>query len=85
MWGVIFGLKALRQIKVMRKVILYNDTINREVISENRLYKNLLLSPANRMKKAYMLMAIAAKFKNGPLRNPMGLGIILKKKRSEPF
>ena len=50
-----------------------------ETVNENRLRENFLLSPMERFKKAFALMALAAMFKNAPLKSPQGLGVVLKK------
>ena len=64
----------------MAKLILHKEA-NLDAIIERRLQENFSLSPKERMKKAYLLMAISAKLKNGVLKEPQGLGIILKKKK----
>ena len=60
----------------MAKVILYN-----EIDPDRRLFENLLLTPAERIKKLFDLMVLSAMFKKGPLKHPQGLGIVLKKKK----
>lgn len=64
----------------MSKLIFYSVE-NRESVVENRLYANLMLSPAERLKKAFTLMALAALFKKGAIKAPQGLGIVLKRKK----
>lgn len=68
----------------MAKLILHN-TANLEAIKERRLMENLALTPEQRMKKAFQLMAIAAKFKNGVLKEPQGKGIVLRRKNKCQF
>ncbi|MFN5460502.1 MAG: hypothetical protein ACK5AY_11390 [Bacteroidota bacterium] len=64
----------------MAKLILHN-TANLEAIKERRLIENLALTPEQRMKKAFQLMAMSAKFKNGVLKEPQGKGIVLRRKK----
>ncbi|MFN5182080.1 MAG: hypothetical protein ACK5D5_03540 [Bacteroidota bacterium] len=64
----------------MAKLILHN-TANLEAIKERRLMENLALTPEQRMKKAFQLMAMSAKFKNGVLKEPQGKGIVLRRKK----
>jgi hypothetical protein len=66
--------------KEMAKLILHNKA-NVEAIKERRLMENLSLTPEQRMKKAFQLMAMSAKFKNGVLKEPQGKGIVLKRKK----
>ena len=73
-----------KSVSFVAKLIFHNEASSRETVAERRLYENLLLSPAERFKKAFALMALAALFKKGPIKSPQGLGIILKKSASEP-
>jgi len=66
----------------MAKIILHTENETQESIAERRLMENLSLSPQERMKKAFQLMALAALFKKGPIKKPQGLGIVLKRKTS---
>ena len=63
----------------MKKLIFYTADTDRQAIAERRLFENLLLTPSERFKKAFKLMALAAMFKKGPIKKPLGLGIVLKK------
>jgi hypothetical protein len=63
----------------MGKVIIHTHP-DLEAIEERRLMENLLLSPNERMKRAFELMSLSILFsKNKILKSPQGLGIILKK------
>jgi hypothetical protein len=66
--------------KRMAKLILHNGTETPASIEERRLKENLLLTPEERIKKAFQLMALSLLFKNGPIKKPQGLGIVLKRK-----
>jgi hypothetical protein len=63
----------------MGKVIIHTHP-DLEAIEERRLMENLLLSPNERMKRAFELMSLSILFsKNKILKSPQGLGTILKK------
>ena len=64
----------------MPKLILHTFS-DLESINERRLHENFSLSKTERMKKAFQLMAISASLKNDFLKQPQGLGILLKKKK----
>jgi hypothetical protein len=64
----------------MTKLIIHPEGTTHESIAERRLQENLLLSPEQRMKRAFELMALSALFKDGPIKKPQGLGIVLKRK-----
>ena len=64
----------------MAKLILHTSS-DLSAIEERRLRENFALSHKERMKKAFALIALAAKFKNGVLREPQGLGVVLKRKK----
>ncbi len=64
----------------MAKLILHTSS-EIESIIERRLNENFSLSKTERMKKAFQLMAISAGLKRGALKEPMGLGFILRKKK----
>jgi hypothetical protein len=66
----------------MAKLILHNGNETPASIEERRLKENFLLSPQERFKKTFELMALAALFKKGPIKIPQGLGIVLKRKMS---
>lgn len=60
----------------MRKVVLHTGD---ESSADRRLFENASLLPAERMKKAFELMQLAALFKKGVIKLPQGLGVVLKK------
>lgn len=62
----------------MAKLILHERPLTREEIEERRLLENLKRTPEERIKRMFMLMELAMKFKNGPLKEPQGKGIVLK-------
>ena len=64
----------------MAKLILHTSS-DLESIHERRLHENFSLSKTERMKKAFQLMAISSILKKGGLKQPQGLGILLKKKK----
>ncbi len=64
----------------MSKLVFHREA-NRESIVENRLYANLMLNPAERIKKAFTLMSLAVLFKKGAIKAPQGLGLVLKRKK----
>ncbi|MEO5645778.1 MAG: hypothetical protein ABIQ40_13770 [Bacteroidia bacterium] len=66
----------------MAKLIIHNGNETPESIANRRLLENLLLTPHERFKKTFQLMALAALFKNGPIKTPQGLGVVLKRKLS---
>lgn len=66
----------------MAKIILHKEGENPESIADRRMQENLLLSPVERFKKTFQLMALAAAFKQGPIKAPQGLGVVLKRKVS---
>jgi len=51
----------------------------RQEVEDRRLQENLLLTPGQRLEKMFRLMALAIKFKKGPLKLPQGKGIVLKR------
>lgn len=65
----------------MAKIILNSPRISREEIEERRFLENLALSPEQRMKKMFDLMALSALFKKGALKAPQGRGIVLTRKK----
>lgn len=66
----------------MAKIILHKEGQDPEAIVARRMQENLLLTPVERFKKTFQLMALAAAFKQGPIKTPQGLGIVLKRKVS---
>lgn len=63
----------------MGKIIIHNHP-DLKAIEERRLMENLLLSPKQRMSKAFQLMSLSLKFsKNKIIKSPQGMGIVLKK------
>ena len=64
------------------KLIFHKGKVDFKKIEERRLFENASLSPMERWKNAFALMAIAAKFRNekGLLKQPQRKGIILKRK-----
>jgi hypothetical protein len=66
----------------MAKIILHKEGQHPDAIAERRLQENFLLSPLERFKKTFQLMSLAAAFKQGPIKHPQGLGIVLKRKTS---
>lgn len=65
----------------MAKIILNSPGISREEIEERRFFENLALSPEQRIKKMFELMALSAMFKKGPLKMPQRKGIVLTRKK----
>jgi len=61
--------------------LVFHSGVNRESVVEDRLYTNLMLSPTERLKKAFTLMALATLFKKGAIKAPQGLGLVLKRKK----
>jgi hypothetical protein len=49
-----------------------------ENVNDRRLSEMLLLTPNERMKKAFQLMRLALLFKNEPIKKVQGKGIVLK-------
>jgi hypothetical protein len=63
----------------MAKLILHTNA-DLQAIGDRRLQEDFMLTPKERFEKAYLLMKIAAQFRKGPLKEPQGLGIVLKRK-----
>lgn len=61
----------------MAKLILHTRP-DLDAIKERRLRENFALTPEERLKKAFKLMRLSLLFKNGPIKEPAGKGIILK-------
>ena len=59
---------------------LYPPETPREQIEAERLPRTLALSPNERMHIAFELMALSLAFKKGPIKEPQGKGIVLRKK-----
>lgn len=68
--------------RIMAKLIIHNGNETPGSIAERRLMENTLLTPHERFKKTFELMALAALFKKGPIKTPQGLGVVLKRKVS---
>ena len=65
----------------MRKVV-FHKAEEIDSVKENRLLLNNK-SKAENMKRAFELMALAAMFKKGPIKEPQELGIVLKRKMNK--
>ena len=60
--------------------IIIHEQQNFGAIEERRLMENLMLTPKERMSKAFQLMSLSLMFsKNKILKSPQGLGVVLKK------
>jgi hypothetical protein len=66
----------------MPRLIIHQIPLTRDEIEEKRLIENLALSPQERMHKMFELMQLSMMLKNGPLKSPRGLGVILKRAKS---
>ena len=66
----------------MAKLILHTQGETSESIADRRRCENLALTPEQRIKKAFELMLLSSLFKNGPIKKPLGLGVVLKRKVS---
>jgi hypothetical protein len=65
----------------MPKLILHSTPQSREEIEERRLLENLALTPEQRIEKMYRLMELSLMFKKGPIKEPQGKGIVLRKRK----
>jgi hypothetical protein len=65
----------------MPKIILHPPGTTREEIEQRRIQENLKRTPAERMSFAFRLMALAMMLKKGPLKQPQGKGVVLKRKQ----
>jgi hypothetical protein len=65
----------------MPKIIIYTPGTTREDIKRRRMEENMKRTPAERMSFAFRLMALAMMFKKGPLKEPQGKGVVLKRKQ----
>lgn len=67
------------------KLRYYNGKVDFEKIEERRLLENAALSPMERWKKTFLLMALSAKFRKEKrlLKEPQRKGIVLKRKGCE--
>jgi hypothetical protein len=63
----------------MRKVITYSH-YDSEAIERRRLEENLKLTPLERFEKAFYLIHLSMLFKRGPLKEPEGKGVVLRRK-----
>jgi hypothetical protein len=63
----------------MAEIRIYPPGTTREEIEERRRQEILAMTPAERMKLAFKLMALSAMFKKGPLKEPRGKGVVLKR------
>ena len=63
----------------MPKLIIHKEQSTFEEIEERRFLEDQKLTSKERLTKMFNLMALSFMFKNGPLKKPQGLGIILKK------
>ena len=66
----------------MGKIILHPPGTTREDIEEMRLMRNLEKTPNERISFMFELNALAMKIKGGPLKEPQGKGIILRRKKT---
>lgn len=64
----------------MAKIILHPEGESLEAIAERRLLENAMRTPEERFDKIFEMMELAALFKKGPIKEPQGLGIVLKRK-----
>lgn len=62
----------------MARLNLYKVAPSAEETQAKRLHESLSLSYAERWKKMFSLMQLAASLKKGPLKQPQGNGIVLK-------
>lgn len=63
----------------MPKLILYNHPLTPDEIRERRLLENLALTPQERLHNMFELMQLSIMLKGAPLKQPQGLGIVLKR------
>lgn len=66
----------------MPHIAFHTQSDARERVETRRLTEMLALSPFERMQQAFRLMQLATMFKNGPLKKPQQLGIVLKRSNS---
>ena len=64
----------------MPKLIIHTEA-DLQAINDRRLEEIFSLSYVERMKKAYHLMSLSIKFKKSALKQPQGLGVLLKRKK----
>jgi hypothetical protein len=64
----------------MGKVILHSPDLTPEEIENIRLDRILAMTPKERMQRMFDLMELALAMKKGPLKEPQGKGVILRKK-----
>lgn len=63
----------------MPKLLIHNPPLSREEIADRRLEENLQRTPEERMQLMFELIRLSARLKKGPLKEPQGLGVILKR------
>ena len=61
--------------------IIFHKTANLQEIEDRRLKENLALTPLQRIQKMFLLIEMAQSFSKKPLKQPRGLGLLLKVKR----
>ncbi|MCB0428869.1 MAG: hypothetical protein H6585_02705 [Flavobacteriales bacterium] len=66
----------------MPKLILHT-TSDVEAVMRRRLLENLQRSPMERLLHAFHLMELASYFKQGPLKNVQGKGVVLRLKENQ--
>ncbi len=64
----------------MATLKFYPPGTTREQIDAERLDRILSMTPNERMHLAFELMALSLAFKKGPIKEPQGKGIVLRKK-----
>lgn len=69
----------------MPKLIFHKEKVDFIAIQNRRLSENAALTDIERWKKAFVLMALAAKFRKekGLLKQPQRRGVVLKRKGCE--
>ncbi|MFI5148512.1 MAG: hypothetical protein ACHQRM_02190 [Bacteroidia bacterium] len=63
----------------MPKLIIHNPPLSREEIADRRLEENLKRTPRERIALMFELNKLSAKLKKGPLKEPQGLGVVVKR------
>jgi predicted nucleotidyltransferase len=67
----------------MPQIVFHTQADARERVEARRMSEMLALSPGERMQQAFRLMQLAAMFKNGPLKEPQQLGVLLKRSKQD--